>query len=298
MVDYLTYTPPKPESKLSARPPKPIYILLCIIRFVATWSFLLTTVWGLWLFVPTMLFNPLLRKLGVPNYWLPVDIATRWFAQALLFLAGIRGVSEGNAKEPTVLICNHLSALDSFVVYAFSPVSMRFIMKKTMIYYCPPLFGLAKVVGCITIDRKNREEAISALKRGASKIKQSGRSFIVFPEGTRSRSGVLQPFKKGAFHMAKEANVLLTPAIITGPWDLWPPGTLFPSPGTIKVKVLDSIEIKDKSVDDLLLESRTVIAKAIDEEKFKVHDNGHYIATAPAIGWLILLSWAIQFYFF
>lgn len=75
------------------------------------WSFLLTTVWGLWLFVPTMLFNPLLRKLGVPNYWLPVDIATRWFAQALLFLAGIRGVSEGNAKEPTVLICNHLSAL-------------------------------------------------------------------------------------------------------------------------------------------------------------------------------------------
>lgn len=49
-------------------------------------------------------------------------------------------------------------------------------MKKTMIYYCPPLFGLAKVVGCITIDRKNREEAISALKRGASKIKQSGRS--------------------------------------------------------------------------------------------------------------------------
>lgn len=61
---------------------------------------------------------------------------------------------------------------------------------------------------------------------------------------------------------------------------------------------MDSIEIKDKSVDDLLLESRTVIAKAIDEEKFKVHDNGHYIATAPAIGWLILLSWAIQFYFF
>ena len=37
--------------------------------------------------------------------------------------------------------------------------------------------------------------------------------------------------------MAKEANVLLTPAIITGPWDLWPPGTLFPSPGTIKLDI-------------------------------------------------------------
>jgi 1-acyl-sn-glycerol-3-phosphate acyltransferase len=57
---------------------------------------------------------------------------------------------------------------------------MRFIMKQSMIYYCPPLFLLAKAVGCITINRKAREEAITALRRAAGQIKDSHRSVSVF----------------------------------------------------------------------------------------------------------------------
>ena len=67
----------------------------------------------MWLFVPTVIFNPLLRAMGVPIYWLPIDIATRWWARLVLLSAGIDGISEseGEAKEPSVIVSNHLSAL-------------------------------------------------------------------------------------------------------------------------------------------------------------------------------------------
>ena len=71
----------------------------------------MTAIWLLWLIAPTALLNPILRKLGVPNYWLPIDVATRWFAKGLLLLAGIKGITEGSSREPTVLVANHLSAL-------------------------------------------------------------------------------------------------------------------------------------------------------------------------------------------
>ena len=56
---------------------------------------------------------------------------------------------------------------------------MRFIMKRSILWFCPPIFVLAVLVGCITIDRKAREEAIVALKTAAEKIKKSGRSVRV-----------------------------------------------------------------------------------------------------------------------
>ena len=57
---------------------------------------------------------------------------------------------------------------------------MRFIMKRSIMWFCPPIFVLARIVGCITINRKAREEAIVALKSAAEKIKKSGRSVSAF----------------------------------------------------------------------------------------------------------------------
>lgn len=70
-----------------------------------------------------MIFNPLLRKLGVPVFWLPIDIATRWFAKGLLFLAGIKGITEGKATEPTVIVANHLSALGNHIFTNYNEYS-------------------------------------------------------------------------------------------------------------------------------------------------------------------------------
>ena len=82
-----------------------------LLKFMIAWTYLLTSIWLVWLTIPTVLINPILQKMGVPVFWLPIDVATRWFAKGLLFLAGIRGITEGAAKEPTVIVCNHLSAL-------------------------------------------------------------------------------------------------------------------------------------------------------------------------------------------
>jgi hypothetical protein len=157
------------------------------------WCYVLTSIWFVWLVVPTIFINPLLRKLGVPIYYLPIDVATRLWGRGCLLIAGIKAEVEGTSEEPCVIVCNHLSALgslnsllrhaarltrgtDAFVIYAYAPITMRFIMKQTMLFYCPPVFVMAWAVGCITINRTNRDKAIDALKSAAVKIKNSGRA--------------------------------------------------------------------------------------------------------------------------
>jgi len=297
--DYLTFVPKKNAPNFSARLFFPLHLVLFLIRFVGTWTFTLISICVVWLFVPTVIFNPLLRALGVPIFWLPIDIATRWWARGVLLSAGIDGITEveGEPKEPSVIVSNHLSALDSFVVYAYSPISMRFIMKRSMLWICPPIFVMVWLIGCITIDRQNRDKSIQALQTGSSKIKKSGRAFIVFAEGTRSRTGELQEFKKGAFYMAKDAQVPIMPYVLAGPYDLWPPGSLFPSPGTVKLTVLPAVETDNRDINEIALETRRKIAQKIDKDPFRVSDRGHVAATIPSFIWLCCLT-AFYFYYF
>ena len=100
---------------------------------------------------------------------------------------------------------NHESNLDPPVLISGIPIPAVFLAKKE-VKWMVPVGWAAMMAGTIFIDRSNRERAINSLHRAAPEIR-GGKSVVIFPEGTRTRTGELLPFKKGGFVMAEEAGV-------------------------------------------------------------------------------------------
>ena len=83
---------------------------------------------------------------------------------------------------------------------------------------------VAMAAGTIFIDRSNSERAMKSLRTAIMEVR-NGKSVIIFPEGTRTRTGELLPFKKGGFIIAKEAGVRIVPVATKGGFQIWPAGT-------------------------------------------------------------------------
>ncbi|HEX8360955.1 MAG TPA: lysophospholipid acyltransferase family protein [Longimicrobium sp.] len=177
-----------------------------------------------------------------PTEWY-VDMTRRW-ARAMLRFSGCRVVVEGmehvHPGQPQVIVANHVSWFDVFAIAAVVEVPYHFVAKKELERV--PFFGPAwKAAGHISIDRSDRERAYASLAEAAEKIRRDRSAVIIFPEGTRSRSGRLQPFKKGAFQLAIGSGVPIVPAVVTGSFRIMPPGSWVIRPNTIHVRFLPPV---------------------------------------------------------
>jgi 1-acyl-sn-glycerol-3-phosphate acyltransferase len=146
------------------------------------------------------------------------------------------GLEHVPTHAPAIFMCNHQSLVDIAAVVATLPasVSWRFVAKKELVRV--PIFGWCLVAtGQIIVDRGNRERAVASLRRGAERIR-GGASVIVFPEGTRSPTGSLRPFKSGPFHLAVEAQVPIVPITVSGSQRITPKGSLHVHAGTVKIQ--------------------------------------------------------------
>jgi 1-acyl-sn-glycerol-3-phosphate acyltransferase len=132
-------------------------------------------------------------------------------------------------REPVIFMSNHESNLDPPVLISAIPIPAVFLAKKE-IKWMMPVGWAAMMAGTIFIDRSNRERAIRSLHQAAREIR-GGKSVVIFPEGTRTRSGELLPFKKGGFAMAEEAGVQIVPVATVGGYRMFPPGALRIRPG-------------------------------------------------------------------
>eukprot|EP00002_Diphylleia_rotans_P008253 TRINITY_DN1798_c0_g3_i1.p1 TRINITY_DN1798_c0_g3~~TRINITY_DN1798_c0_g3_i1.p1 ORF type:complete len:518 (-),score=102.06 TRINITY_DN1798_c0_g3_i1:30-1583(-) len=138
--------------------------------------------------------------------------------------------------QPMLVAFNHGSLLDGLILAAASPISMRFVAKNELIYY--PLLNIALAAhGAIFIPRaaKDRTRAVAALSTAARVMKTTHCSIAISPEGTRTRTGRLGPFKKGPFYLARETCAPILPVAIRGAYQICPPGCLFPRPGAVEV---------------------------------------------------------------
>jgi len=172
-----------------------------------------------------------------------VMITRRW-ARSIIWASGCPVVVHGreNVREgvPQVVASNHISWFDVFALAAVIEVPYHFVAKKELMKI--PLFGRAmEAAGHITIDRSNRERAIESLRAAGEKIRRSPGAVVIFPEGTRSRTGRLMPFKKGAFILAAESGVAIVPAAITGSFEIMRKGSWRINQRTIHIHFLPPI---------------------------------------------------------
>lgn len=156
------------------------------------------------------------------------DRAARRWSRGLLRAAGIPVRTVGDERvprdEPVVYVSNHQSWFDILALAASIPGTVRFVSKKELAKI--PVLGRAMHrAGHIFLDRQNRQRAFEAYEETAQVIR-AGMSAVVFAEGTRSRTGVLQPFKKGPFVFAIAAQAPVVPVYCAGTFGILPKGTL------------------------------------------------------------------------
>jgi 1-acyl-sn-glycerol-3-phosphate acyltransferase len=168
------------------------------------------------------------------------DWASTDWSRDILRAAGTPVVAEGlehiPRDRPVIYASNHSSMFDIWALFATLPGSVRFVAKREL--FKIPLLGSAMLaVGHIPIDRAARKKAFEAYDEAARTIQRGTSSIVVFPEGTRSRSGELLPFKNAPFGLAIAAQVPVVPVYLHHTFEILPKGAWRLRPRPIRLLV-------------------------------------------------------------
>lgn len=126
----------------------------------------------------------------------------------------VKGIENFESAPPAIIICNHQHNIDALIVSACSPPNSVAVGKKEIGRI--PFFGLAyRLTGNVLIDRDNKKSALSSMEKIKEEMIRRQINIWVLPEGTRSKTGELLPFKKGAFHNAIGAGRPIVPVCIS-----------------------------------------------------------------------------------
>ena len=181
-----------------------------------------------------------------------------------LALTGIRfrivGAEHLPLDRAAIYCANHESNVDPPVLFDALHPRMH-ILYKQEIDRIPVLARAFRLGGFIPIDRRNKEAAMRSIEAGAQSIR-AGHSFLIFPEGTRSRTGDLLPFKKGGFIMAIKAQAPVVPIAVQGGRAAMTRGSWIIRPVTVTIRVGRPIETAGRGLDerdDLILRVRQEI---------------------------------------
>lgn len=191
-----------------------------------------------------------------------------WFCHIPFTLLGWDQLPETirEGRQPVIFMSNHESQMDPPILVAALPVPAVYIAKKEL-QYVPFVGWAAWVAGVIFIDRGDRERAIRSIHDAAQQIR-GGKNVVIFPEGTRSRTGQMLPFKKGGFALALEAGVPIVPMATVGGFRVLPPGSLRFRPGRYTVLLGEPVHPSDYPDRDSLMKAvRARIENLVAEAK-------------------------------
>ena len=261
----------RPEKKRNA---PIVYWIDVVFRFLGVVAGFITL--GIVLPIPIIvlrMIDHVLLNLGILTpFNLISGYLRRFLSRFLLVLSGVE--IEVATEDPSSTLCgyfdascsiltfSHSSNLDGFLVSGTCPIPHYAIAKKEL--FVVPFFSwLSFAIGGVPIDRKNANKAISAIKDAANTAQGNKSCLVIAPEGTRSTTGQLLPFKKGVFYQWELLKVPIIPFVTYGGYDLYPVGSWVNQCGKIYVKYLKPImpeEAKTREEMHRILKRRMLLA--------------------------------------
>ena len=155
---------------------------------------------------------------------------------ALIFSSvKVEGRENLEKNQSYVFAANHTSIYDTFIIYGFIGRSFKWVMKEE-IRKIPFVGAACKAAGFIFVNRKAMKQALHSMEE-AKKSLTNGVSVVIFPEGTRTRTGETGKFKRGAFKIATDMNLPIVPVSISGAFNVWPTTRKYPIPGKLSMKI-------------------------------------------------------------
>ncbi len=174
------------------------------------------------------------------------DIVSRkvcWWAGSLLRLAGAHITVEGRENipsEPVVFVANHQGNFDIPILLTCLDRPHP-LAAKIELHRIPLIRSWMELLGCVFIDRSNPRQSVSALREAADGIIRCGSSFIIFPEGTRSKGGPVGEFKNGGFKVALKSGAPIVPVCIQGSYRLMEANGNWIRPARVRVTILPPV---------------------------------------------------------
>jgi len=160
------------------------------------------------------------------------------FSKGILLISGIKlsvsGLENIDKKKISVFVSNHSSQYDIPALQYVIPIPISIVFKKELSKI--PIFGWQLRTGpYIMIDRSNTESALKSIEKAKKRMTEKRLSPLVYPEGTRSKTGEVQSFKRGAFYLAAKVGFPIIPVSISGASEILPKGKFKIKSGTIYV---------------------------------------------------------------
>ncbi|MHB2019605.1 MAG: lysophospholipid acyltransferase family protein [Candidatus Xenobia bacterium] len=237
----------------SARPPIGILLLSIVLWIVGIPTFLICSSIVL---VATFFAPPrrLFRLMGACAAVIPRAV-------------GIRFRYEGTElipRGPAIWVGNHVNNFDPMALLAITPSYLIALEKATHFKWF--IYGpMVRRYGNLPVGSGSSEQTLESMRRAEEMLKQGVASVMVFPEGTRSRTGTLGRFRRGAFVLAVRAGVPILPFALKGAYELYGKGPYL-HPGTITLQFLPPIETRgytEQNVDDLVRQVRACVEEAV-----------------------------------
>jgi 1-acyl-sn-glycerol-3-phosphate acyltransferase len=203
----------------------------------------------------------------------------KWVMSLSRVVLGIRleieGLDRFGRKDAYVFMANHVSFLDGPLLFYVVPRLLRVIIKKS-VFRLPVLGQGMRFVGFVPVDRKGIRGGKASIDLASRLMRERGYPFLIFPEGTRSRDGRIQPFRRGGFFLAMAAGAPIVPVSINGTFELMPKGSFIARRGTILVVFHPPIPVEGYNRGNL--EGLMAAVKAAIKSGLDAHD---YAASGP-----------------